>query len=64
MFELGWGTTTFGGAYSDVLLEVELPVVTKQTCSADMSGIIDITDNMICAGGEAGKDSCQVFPIS
>ena len=61
MFELGWGSTTLGGAYSDVLLEVELPVVTKQTCSADMFGI---TDNMICAGGEAGKDSCQVFPIS
>ena len=53
----GWGTTSYGGTLSDVLLEVEVPVVTKETCAAAMSGI---TDSMICAGGVAGYDSCQV----
>ena len=40
---------------SDVLLEVEVPVVTNQQCNA--------TDDMICAGGEAGKDACKVYLI-
>ena len=53
----GWGTTSYGGSSSDVLLEVEVPVVTKETCAAAMSGI---TDSMICAGGEEGKDGCYV----
>ena len=53
----GWETTSYGGSSSDVLMEVEVPVVTKETCAAAMSGI---TDSMICAGGVAGYDSCQV----
>ena len=53
----GWGTTSYGGDSSDVLLEVEVPVVSKETCTAAMSGI---TDSMICAGGVAGFDACQV----
>ena len=44
----GWGTTSYGGSSSDVLMEVEVPVVTKETCTAAMTGI---TDSMICAGG-------------
>ena len=39
-----------------MVLEVSVPVVTKETCQAAHSGI---TDGMLCAGGEAGKDSCQ-----
>ena len=54
---LGWGATSYGGDSSDVLLEVAVAVVTRETCSAAMSGI---TDTMICAGGVAGQDSCQV----
>ena len=53
----GWGTTSYGGSSSDVLMEVEVPVVTKETCTAAMTGI---TDSMICAGGVAGFDACQV----
>ena len=53
----GWGKTSFGGTLSDVLLEVEVPVVTNAQCKTAMSGI---TDSMICAGGVAGKDGCQV----
>ena len=38
-------------------MEVEVPVVTKETCVAAMSGI---TDSMICAGGVAGFNVCHV----
>ena len=57
MADLGWGSTSTGGS-SDVLLEVEVPVVTNLQCETTMSGI---TDNMLCAGGVAGKDGCQVL---
>ena len=53
----GWGTTSYGGDSSSVLLEVEVPVVTNDQCKTTMSGI---TDGMICAGGVEGKDGCQV----
>jgi len=52
---MGWGTTSYGGWSSDVLLEVGVPV-------DDGCGYIgsEITDNMICAGDEdGGEDSCQ-----
>ena len=48
-----------GGSSSDVLQEVELPVVTKETCATAMAPET-ITDNMICAGGVADEDTCQV----
>ena len=53
----GWGTTSSGGQSSSTLLEVSLPVVTNAQCATSM-GLIE--DGQICAGGEAGKDSCQV----
>ena len=53
----GWGTTSYGGTLSDVLLEVEVPVVTNAWCGTTMS---NITDGMLCAGGEEGKDGCYV----
>merc|ERR1712087_823297 len=52
----GWGTTSSGGASSSVLLEVELPVVTKATCETAMG---PMTDGQICAGGALNKDACQ-----
>ncbi|NP_001018482.1 uncharacterized protein LOC553673 precursor [Danio rerio] len=43
---------------TNVLQEVQLPVVSNTECNADYKGII--TDNMICAGiNEGGKDACQ-----
>ena len=61
MSDPGWGTTSSGGPQSNVLLEVEVPVVTNDQCKTTM-GSSSITDSMICAGGVAGKDSCQVRP--
>ena len=70
MSDQGWGTTSYGGSSSDVLLEVEVPVVTNEQCLtsfadfynitvADLQSYMD-TDSMICAGGVEGEDSCIV----
>ncbi|MEW5957775.1 MAG: serine protease [Chloroflexota bacterium] len=56
----GWGATSEGGAGSNQLLEVDLPIVSNSTCNAPSSYNGDITDNMLCAGYAAGgQDSCQ-----
>jgi len=53
----GWGTTSFGGASADSLMEVEVPVVSNSVCTAAMGN--GITDQMLCAGGQLNKDGCQ-----
>lgn len=53
----GWGTIASGGSVSNTLLEVSVPVVTPAECAVSMG---TREDGQICAGGEAGKDSCQV----
>merc|ERR1711892_1599364 len=53
----GWGTTSSGGISSDKLLEVEVPVVSNAVCTTAMQQ--EITDDMLCAGGELNKDGCQ-----
>lgn len=52
----GWGATSEGGDTSDVLLQVDLPIVSNQTCIAEYG---DIFDSHLCAGGVEGMDSCQ-----
>ncbi len=55
---IGWGTTSSGGNVSDVLQEVELPILSNETCAGSYGSTI--TSNMVCAGyAEGGKDSCQ-----
>lgn len=58
---VGWGRIASAGAASDVLRQVEIPLVDLTTCRLSY-GVFDgdITDNMLCAGLKAGgKDSCQ-----
>lgn len=62
---IGWGTQEYGAGacrLSDVLMEVEVDVVTSNDCNdaygSDYSYGEPITDSMICAARE-GKDSCQ-----
>ena len=43
---------------SSVLLKLSIPVVSDASCNSSYKGAI--TNRMICAGGEYGKDSCQV----
>ncbi|CAL4158803.1 unnamed protein product, partial [Meganyctiphanes norvegica] len=52
----GWGTTSFQGSSSDVLLEVTLPVISNPEC-ASLYGF-SIRGDQVCTY-EEGKDSCQ-----
>jgi len=54
----GWGTTSYGGVGAQKLLEVEVPVVSNSVCQAAMTQY-QITDAMLCAGGQLNKDGCQ-----
>jgi len=58
---IGWGHVQEGGPPSSKLLEVEVPIVTNDVCSAGYaSDNVGITGNMLCAGlAQGGKDSCQ-----
>jgi len=53
----GWGTTSFGGSVSSKLLEVQVPVVSNAVCDDAMQA--EITESMLCAGGELNKDGCR-----
>lgn len=56
----GWGTTGEASSASNKLLEVAVPVVTRTVCQQALSDIgVRITDGMLCAGGDKGKDACQ-----
>ncbi|KAL2749493.1 venom serine protease-like [Vespula maculifrons] len=52
---LGWGTTSFNGAKSKVLMKVNLHVITQKKCSQQY---LNITSNQICTY-DKGKDACQ-----
>ncbi|XP_064904905.1 enteropeptidase [Columba livia] len=55
----GWGTITQGGPTSNVLQEAEVPLISNEKCQQLMPEY-NITENMICAGHDAGGvDSCQ-----
>jgi secreted trypsin-like serine protease len=54
----GWGTTSEGGASSDILRKVTVPIITNAKCQEAYGS--DVVDSMICAGlDQGGKDSCQ-----
>merc|ERR1719432_624550 len=55
----GWGATSEGGNLADKLLELEVPIVSDSVCESAMSSNgVTITSDMLCAGGENGKDAC------
>ncbi|PSN40451.1 Proclotting enzyme [Blattella germanica] len=54
----GWGTVSYGGPASDVLMEVVVPVWKQKRCVDRFTQ--PILDTVLCAGAyEGGKDSCQ-----
>ncbi|XP_057717297.1 transmembrane protease serine 9-like isoform X2 [Corythoichthys intestinalis] len=58
----GWGDVKFGDSLPPPqdLMEVDVPVVGNRECYCNYSGVINITDNMICAGlSEGGKGGCH-----
>lgn len=46
------------GPFPDKLQCLNIAIVSSATCRAVYPG--RITDNMLCAGGNMGKDACQV----
>jgi secreted trypsin-like serine protease len=54
---MGWGTTSSGGSSSDVLREVNLPIISNQLCDQKYPHDSIFATN-ICTF-EPGKDSCQ-----
>lgn len=56
---IGYGRTSEGGSGSDVLRQVDVPVIDNVTCKA-LPRYSRVSDNMICAGFATGAfDSCQ-----
>lgn len=53
----GWGSIDFGGPYSDVLMEVSVPIWKNDECQN--SFVERIGAGMLCAGSNS-RDSCQV----
>ncbi|KAL6262591.1 hypothetical protein P5V15_005385 [Pogonomyrmex californicus] len=65
-FASGWGKDVFGkeGRYQVILKRVDLPIIPHDTCQDIMRttrlGKYFVLDgSFICAGGEAGKDTCK-----
>jgi len=56
----GWGVTSENGFdLAEKLQELEVPIVSDAVCRSAMEGQgVTITDDMLCAGGQEGKDSC------
>ncbi|XP_046828197.1 venom serine protease-like [Vespa crabro] len=52
---LGWGTTSFGGPKSDVLMKVDLHVISTKQCNKKFP---DVRNNQLCTF-DKGKDACQ-----
>ncbi|KAK2721878.1 trypsin-1-like [Artemia franciscana] len=56
----GWGTTAERGKHSSFLRETEVTVLPHSQCRRSYSGIIRISERMLCASWESGgRDACQ-----
>lgn len=57
----GWGLLREGGQSSDILMEVEVPIVSNNVANEQYGEFnAVVTDNMLAAGfEEGGKDACQ-----
>ncbi|XP_025989570.1 phenoloxidase-activating factor 2 isoform X2 [Solenopsis invicta] len=65
-FASGWGKDIFGkeGRYQVILKRVNLPIVNHRTCqdimrTTRLGKYFRLDGSFICAGGEAGKDTCN-----
>lgn len=65
-YATGWGKNKFGkeGEYQVILKKIDLPVVGRQTCQANLretrlGKYFVLHDSFICAGGEKDKDTCK-----
>ena len=51
------------GCLSRLIISAQVVIVSDATCRAAHAGLSTITDDMLCAGGDKDKDSCQVIII-
>lgn len=50
----------FVGSSSDVLMKVDVPIVSKEECKKKLENVNRyVTSRQLCAGGEAEKDACR-----
>ncbi|KAF2891883.1 hypothetical protein ILUMI_14319 [Ignelater luminosus] len=57
MIVVGWGATE-NSSNSDYKLKLKVPIVPRKVCNEKITILGSIESDRICAGGEAGKDSC------
>lgn len=53
----GWGLTSNQGSPSDVLREVNLPVISNSSCSSELG--FNLPASVICGGGTGGVSACN-----
>jgi secreted trypsin-like serine protease len=53
----GWGLTRHQGSPSDVLREVNLPVISNASCSSELR--VGLPGSVICGGGPNGTSACN-----
>ena len=53
----GWGLTSNQGRPSDRLREVDLPVISNQSCSSELN--FNLPGSVICGGGAGGVSACN-----
>lgn len=65
-FATGWGKDKFekDGRYQVIMKKIELPVVDRDTCQTALRRTrlgrhFQLHSSFMCAGGEAGKDTCR-----
>ncbi|XP_043269966.1 phenoloxidase-activating factor 2-like [Venturia canescens] len=58
----GWGKDVYGGQYQKKLKKIELPVIPHSDCQTALRTRLSpnfvLNPSFICAGGEAGRDTC------
>ena len=59
----GWGRVSYPGDGSEVLKEVDLPIVSQRECQSKLGGLggvgVRIHASMICAGGAVDEAACH-----
>lgn len=53
----GWGLTSNRGSQSDILREVDLPVISNASCSSQLQ--FNLPGSVICGGGTGGVSACN-----
>lgn len=53
---VGWGTTSYGGEVSKVLLKTQLTVINHQQCAKELKDVTEIGPANFCTFGDKSVD--------